>query len=229
MIFLFQTGEFPEKLSPFKSIMALAIEMGWIQWFAVVFSVIYVILAVKENVWCWFFGLIGVALSFKVYVDVQLYSDAILQIYYGAMSIYGWWHWTQHKKKQDSEMSISQQELLDARKLPVSTWSMQDHLTAIGIGVILSFLLGYMWTYFGAALPYIDAFTTSFSVIATIMVARKVLENWIYWIIIDFVCIFVYLHREIYLFSILFFVYLIIAIIGHFSWKKQYLVEIGNK
>lgn len=220
MIFLFQTGEISEQLSSYHSIMASAIEMGWIQWLAFFFSISYVILAVKENVWCWFFGLVGVVLSFKVYFDVQLYSDAILQIYYAGMSIYGWWNWTQHKKKKDFEINALGGEV---DNLPITTWRLQNHLIAIGIGVILSFLLGYMWTYFGAALPYIDAFTTSFSVIATIMVARKILENWIYWIIIDFVCIFVYLHREIYLFSILFFIYLVVAIIGHFNWRKQYI------
>ena len=203
---------------------ASAIEMGWVQWLAFLFSITYVILAVKENVWCWFFGLIGVLLSFKVYVDVQLYSDAILQIYYAAMSIYGWWSWTQYKKNENIDSKRLDIEVESGEsKLSITTWSLQNHLMVIGIGVILSFLLGYIWTYFDAALPYIDAFTTSFSVIATIMVARKILENWIYWIIIDFVCIFVYLHREIYLFSILFFIYLIVAIIGHFNWKKQYL------
>jgi len=196
--------------------------MGWIQWGAFVFSIIYVLLAARENIWCWFFGLISVILAFIVYIDpeVRLYSDALLQVFYAVMSIYGWWSWRARPQMTGDQLEIEEVPL------SISTWSIKEHLLAIILGTGLSFMLGWMWSQFGAALPYIDAFTSAFSIIATLMVTRKILENWLYWIVIDFVCIFVYIHRELYLFSLLFFIYCIIAIVGYINWRREYKVNL---
>ena len=184
--------------------------MNPIEILAVIFSIIYVILAARQNILCWLFGIIGVVLSFVVYVDVKLYSDATLQVFYLIMSIYGWWAWSAKR---------------EAEELSISVWPIQNHLLAVSGGILLALGLGSFWEWNGAALPYIDAFTTSFSIIATLMVTRKILENWIYWIIIDFVCIFVYYHREIFLFSALFLVYCIIAVFGFYNWRRQMSVN----
>jgi len=206
--------------SIFNQVLSAALGMGWLQWLATVFGIAYVILAARENFWCWPIGLVSVILAFFVYIDasVKLYSDAILQIFYAGMSIYGWWTWT-----RDS----SDDELLDDG-LSIGRWPMEYHLIALGGGVVLAGLLGLMWTQLGAALPYIDAMTTSFSVIATFMVTRKILENWLYWIVIDTVCIFVYIHRELYLFAILFLIYGIVAVVGYYSWQKDYKINVSH-
>ncbi len=199
--------------SVWESLQNIWIAMSPVEWWATVFSIIYVILAAKQNIWCWFFGIIGVVLSFYVYQGARLYSDATLQVFYLVMSFYGWYNWNKEKKEE---------------KLPISTWTWTQHLKAIAIGLLFSALAGAFWAWNGAALPYIDALTTSFSVIATFMVTRKILENWIYWIIIDFACVFIYFHREIYLFSFLFLIYCIIAVFGYFKWKANLRPKISS-
>lgn len=187
----------------------LIVAQGILQWMAFFFSVLYVIFAAKEEKICWLFGIISVVLYFFIYVapEVRLYSDALLQVFYFGMSIYGWVNWN---RMQESEEVIS-----------ITRWNWKDHLVAILIGLAGLFLLGWFWSFMNAALPYVDAMTTSFSIIATYMVVKKILENWLYWIVIDAVCIVVYLHRELHLTAFLFLIYLIIAIYGYYRWQSK--------
>ena len=90
----------------------------------------------------------------------------------------------------------------------------------------MTILLGLFWRFFGAAMPFIDASTTAFSILATFMVAEKILSNWIYWIIIDTISIMVYWMRDIPLIALLFAIYVILATFGYLSWKRQYGMQI---
>lgn len=210
-----------EELTFFETILQSAIELGPTQWLAVIFSIAYVILAAKESIWCWPFGIIGCVLSFIVYADpeVKLYSDAMLQVFYIGMSIFGWWNWNNNAK-----------EATDVKKkVEISRWPLKNHFIALIVGGFLAVLLGYFWTWMNAALPYADAFTTSFSIIATVMVTQKIIENWIYWIIIDLACIVIYLERELYLFTFLFLIYTVIAFFGYLNWKRQLSSNLKGK
>ncbi len=211
-----------ENISVFNQILASALEMGWLQWLAFIFGIVYVILAAKENPWCWPAGLISVIISFFVYVDpaVRLYSDAILQIFYAIMSIHGWRAWTRNSSPSLKEPLDSPEKTI----LKIHTLPIRRHLIFIAIGVVLAAIWGRIWLQFGAALPYIDAATTVFSLIATYLVTQKILENWLYWIVIDVVCIFVYFHRELYLFSIMFLIYAVVAVIGYNNWRRTHLI-----
>ena len=207
-----------EEISVFNQILASALGMGWLQWLAFIFGILYVILAAKENPLCWPVGLVSVVIAFFVYADpeVKLYSEAILQIFYAIMSIYGWWAWTRTES--------STIEILDSSNssLEIQQWPFKYHLGLFVFGLVLAIAWGrFTFLTFDASLPYIDAFTTAFSLIATYMVAQKVLENWLYWIFIDVVGIFVNFHKGLYLFAILFFIYTIVAVIGYFNWKKE--------
>ena len=98
---------------------------------------------------------------------------------------------------------------------------MQQHIKIISVGLLLSFAVGYLFTtYTETASPYIDALTTVFSVITTYMVVQKKLENWLYWVVIDVIYVFLYYSRGGYLFAILFVLYVIIAISGYLKWRK---------
>lgn len=212
-----------EDISVFNQILASALGMGWLQWLAFVFGIIYVMLAAREHVWCWPIGLISVVIAFFVYADpeIRLYSDAILQIFYAIMSIYGWWSWTRTKNGNTGFSDETE------GTLEIHEWTLKRHLILWGIGLVLAGVWGRVWLEFGAALPYIDATTTIFSLIATYMVTQKILENWLYWIVIDVVCIFVYLHRGLYLFAIMFLIYAIVAVVGYFNWRKEYQENIS--
>ena len=172
---------------------------------AVFFSVLYVILAVKESIWCWGAALISVTLYIYICYTAQLYPETGLQAFYLLMTFYGYHQWN----KNDSSLKIQQ-------------WTITKHLLILLIGALLTFLMGFYFTiYTNAAMPLVDSFTTVFSVFATYMVTKKVLGNWLYWIVIDIVSVYLYFSRDLQLTSLLFIVYTVIAIFGYFSWLKR--------
>ena len=172
---------------------------------AVFFSVLYVILAIKESVWCWGAAAISVILYIYICYTAQLYSETGLQFFYLLMAIYGYYQWN----KNDSSLKIQQ-------------WTITKHLFILLLGALLTFLMGFYFSiYTNAAMPLVDSFTTVFSVFATYMVTKKVIENWLYWIVIDAVSVYLYFSRDLHLTSLLFIVYTIIAIFGYFSWLKR--------
>lgn len=172
---------------------------------AVFFSILYVILALKESIWCWGAAAISVILYIFICYTAQLYPETGLQVFYLFMAFYGYYQWN----KNDSTLQIQQ-------------WTITKHLLILLIGAILTFLMGFYFSlYTNAALPLVDSFTTVFSVFATYMVAKKVLGNWLYWIVIDAVSVYLYFSRDLHLTSLLFMGYTIIAIFGYFSWLKR--------
>ena len=171
---------------------------------AVFFSILYVVLAAKESIWCWGAAAISVILYINICYTAQLYPETGLQIFYLFMAFYGYYHW--NKKEQE---------------LQISEWRISKHLLVLAIGAILTFLVGfYFTTYTNAAMPLVDSFTTIFSIFATYLVAKKILGNWLYWIVIDAVSVYLYFSRDLHLTSLLFLAYTIIAIFGYFKWLK---------
>ena len=172
---------------------------------AVFFSILYVILAAKESIWCWGAGAISVSLYIYICFFSKLYPETGLQVFYLFIAFSGYYHW--NKKEQS---------------LQISEWTIGKHLFILVIGAILTFLMGfYFATYTNAKMPIVDSFTTVFSVFATYMVAKKILGNWLYWIVIDAVSVYLYFSRDLHLTSLLFMVYTIIAILGYFSWMNK--------
>ena len=178
---------------------------SWIEIIAVLCSITYVVLAAKQNIWCWAFAVISVTLYIYLCLSIQLFAETGLQMFYLFMAIYGYYNWS----KSNDKFSIQQ-------------WSITKHLTLMLFGAISTFLIGYYFTsYTNAKIPIVDSFTTVFSVIATYMITKKVLENWLYWIVIDVVSVYLYFSRELHLTSLLFMIYSIIAVFGYFAWLKK--------
>jgi len=174
---------------------------------AVVFAIIYLLLAVKQDVRCWYAAIFSSFLYFFIMMSANLYMEAYLQIFYIIMAIYGWFQWNK----------ISE----DRSKFIVRTWSIKQHLIVISSIISLAYISGSLLNiYTEAALPFIDALTTWGAIIATYMVAKKLLENWIYWFVIDSISVLLFMSRGLYLTSVLFFVYLIIIYFGYKSWTK---------
>ncbi|NND33348.1 MAG: nicotinamide mononucleotide transporter [Saprospiraceae bacterium] len=194
-------------------IVAAAVSLGWLQWLAVLFNVLYVIFAAREQIICWVFGLVGVTLLFFIYLEARLYSDTVLQVFYMVMSVYGWISWS--KSKNDP--------------VKIHVLRLKSHLGLIVLGIAGTLVLGFVFGAMGAVVPYIDAFTSSFAVVATYLVAKKVLENWIYWIVIDSVCVVVYYTRDLPLISLLFALYTILAVFGLRSWQIRYKLQTTAK
>jgi len=176
---------------------------------AVVFAVAYLILAVRENSLCWYAAEISTLIFLFIFWDVKLYMESGLQIYYLAMAFYGWYQW------RDAQTETA--------SLQVSKWSARQHVVALALIATLTYVSGSLLNSgTDANLPYLDSFTTWASVVTTFMVARKILENWIYWLVIDSVSIYLYVDRELYFTSLLFAIYIVIIFFGWFAWYRSY-------
>jgi len=183
------------------------ISQNWMELTAVIFAILYLVLAVKQNILCWIAGIISAVLFFFIMRTAGLYMEANLQIYYVAMSFYGWSQWSKSARNQ--------------KIFVVNTWSKSQHLIAISIILILSLLSGLvLQTYTDAALPFFDALVTWGAVVATYMVAKQLLENWIYWLVIDSISIVLFIARDLWLTAFLFLVYIVIIYFGYQSWSK---------
>jgi nicotinamide mononucleotide transporter len=124
------------------------------------------------------------------------------------MGVYGWFLWASEKTEESNK---------------IIKWSKKTHFLNISVSLLIVILIGFIFdAYTNQANPYTDSFTSIFSLVATFMVTKKVLENWIYWIIIDAVSVYLFASRELYMTSILFLLYTGIAIFGYFKWKKQF-------
>jgi nicotinamide mononucleotide transporter len=185
------------------------LNMGWLEGLGVFFGILYIYFAAKEMIWCWYASLVSVSIYLVICYQVQLYAEMGLNVYYLGTTVYGWWHWRNPNRKE-KELSISRMKL-------------QEHGIFIIAGILFTLGLGYFLVEkTDAQLPYLDSFTTVFSVLTTLLVTRKVLENWLYWIIIDAVAVYIYFQRELYLTSLLMAAYVIIAAVGYFNWRKLY-------
>ena len=175
--------------------------------FAVIFALLYLFLAMKQNIACWYTAFISTLIYIIIYWDVSLYMESLLNFYYLLMAIYGWINW--NKKSQiDKNYVIS--------------WSYQNHIVVILLILILTVISGFSLQKTDAVYPYLDSFTTWASVITTFMVAQKILSNWIFWIIINSVAIFLNFDRELYLTVILLMTYQVMSIYGYYQWRKSY-------
>ena len=176
---------------------------------AVVFAVAYLVLAVRENSLCWYAAGISTLIFLFIFWNVKLYMESGLQIYYLAMAFYGWYQWRD-----------AQTETVSLR---VSKWRAKQHVVALALIATLTFVSGSLLNSgTDANMPYLDSFTTWASVVTTFMVARKILENWLYWLVIDSVSIYLYLDRELYFTSLLFAIYIVIIFFGWFAWNRSY-------
>jgi len=174
-----------------------------IEWIAVCSSIIYVILAARKLIYCWLFAFISSALFVYICFSANLYLESVLQLFYVVMAVVGFLLWN----KSDSGEII--------------TWPVKYHVINLSLSTLTALLLGYLFSvYTDQANPYVDASTTVFSLVATFMVTKKVLENWVYWIIIDAVSVYLYFSRDLHLTAVLFVIFTLLAITGYVSWNK---------
>ena len=182
---------------------------GW-EALAVVLGIAYLLLAMRESLWCWYAAFFSTLIYLFLMWSVGLIMETALQAYYLGMAVYGWWCW----RSGDAR---------NAAPLRITTWRWRQHALAVAAVVLLSGINGLLLSQFVIAKrPYIDAFITWSSVLTTWMVARKVLENWIYWLVIDSLSLALYLDRGLYLTALLFAVYLVIVVFGFFQWWRHY-------
>jgi nicotinamide mononucleotide transporter len=191
-------------------IQGFADKSSW-EWVAVVLALAYVILAAKENIWCWPAALGSTIIYTWLFYDVSLLMESALNVYYMVMAVYGFLMW------RNGSNSASH------NPLQISSWSLQKHLVCCAVLAVISLILGWiMSNYTHADFAYLDSATTVFAVFTTWLVAKKVLENWLYWIVIDFVSIYLYFSKSMMPTAALFVIYVVIAFMGYIQWQKRF-------
>ena len=174
------------------------------------FSFVYLYFSIKQNIWLWPLGIISSAIYAWVFFNAHIYADMGLQFYYVLISIYGWYQWSYNQTGQKTE-------ILKVRFTGKKLWFYIILLTTI-LFIIISQILVF---YTNSEVPYWDAFTTATGITATWMLAKKYIEHWLIWVLIDLVSSGLYYYKELYFTILLYLVYTAMAIIGYMQWKKD--------
>ena len=194
--------------------MALVRELPPLEAAGVLFGVLYLVLAIRESLWCWPAAFMSSALTVVVMFGARLYSEAALNVFYAAIAVYGWYQWRYGGRRSGES------------ELPISVWPLKNHMLAIGGSVALSAALGWLMSrHTDAAYPHLDAFVTVSSIVTTYMVARKLLENWLYWLVVDSLSMYLYWQRGLNLYVGLFGIYLVLVVIGLVRWHRDWRAQ----
>ncbi len=181
--------------------------MSPIEIVAVILGIANIVLVIRRSVWNFPVAMVMVALYFLIFREAKLYSDAGLQVFFAAVNLYGWWSW--HRNKVDAGEIV-------VRRLPAFGYALwiAGSVTAIGAWG------GFMGTYTGTSYPYWDASVAMLSVAGQILMTRRFVENWHYWIIVNLISIPLYVTKGLYLTAGLYGVFLVLAIAGLIEWRK---------
>jgi nicotinamide mononucleotide transporter len=179
---------------------------SWVEMLAAVLAVAYLVLAIRQRLECWVAAFVSSILYVWVLFTAHLYMESVLNAFYAAMAVYGFRQW---------------QRGGSGTVLAVSRWPMARHVAGAFCIVCLSAISSYFLRRFTpAAWPFVDSMVTWSSVFATFLVARKVYENWHWWLVIDSVSLCLYFTRHLYLTMLLFVLYLILIVIGMRQWRR---------
>lgn len=182
--------------------------MNLVELTGVVTGIACVWLAAKQNIWTWPISLISVGMYVFVFYDVRLYADMGLNIFYFITSLYGWYAWL-YGGKNHTERKVGR---VSRKELAV----------LLALALVFTVGLGYFLdNYTDADLSYTDSATTAVSLMGYWMMAKKQLENWIVWLVVDVVYVGVYTYKDLYLTSFLYFVFLLLSVKGYIDWKKD--------
>lgn len=173
-----------------------------------VLGLVYIFLSIRQNIFTWPVGLLTSALYIYVFLKTKFYADMALQVYYVGISIYGWYYWIKGNPEKESELPVVQ-----------TPHRFRVPLMVISI-VLFLFIAWILKNFTDSPIPFWDAFTTAFSLTATWMLARKYLETWLIWIVVDIVSAVLYAGKDLWATVILFTVYTGMAATGYFQWRK---------
>jgi nicotinamide mononucleotide transporter len=188
--------------------------ISYVELIGTLFGFVSVYLAARANILTWGTGIVNELFLFIMFFQIQLYADMFLQVYFFAVTLFGWYNWKK-KPKQNSITSIG---------FNAKLWTTGIIITGTVItGFLFSNIHLYLPKYFviGAAYPYIDSFVMILSIFATVLLARKKIETWYLWIIVDAVCVFLFFKKGTVFLALEYLIFLGMAVNGLFNWKKQ--------
>lgn len=177
------------------------------QWSALIFGVLYLILAGKNKNSCWVFSILStLSIAIEDFLYLHLYFNGIVQIFYSIISICGLYIWYNGSNNKT--------------KLRISRLSITNNIGYLLVALVISLPISYLMSInSNASFPFLDGFTCILSIIATFFMVYKIIDTWFYWTLINLICVYLFYSSGAPLISVLFLIYLILAIHG---WKKWY-------
>jgi nicotinamide mononucleotide transporter len=185
--------------------------LHWIEIIAATLGIIAIYFQIKVKPFYWVISLVVSSMYIIVYFSAKLYADMSMQFYYVGMSIYGLYVWLSGNYSSDKKI-IHISKIKDLK-----SWLLIALISALSF-----FIIGYILKNFtDSNVPWWDSFTTSLSFVATWMLARKKIENWLIWIVVDATSVALYIYKQLYPTTILFIILTLLAIVGYFQWKRE--------
>lgn len=179
-----------------------------LEWFGTITGFLCVYLAAKQHILNWPVAILSIFAYIWLFYDYKLYGDSFLQLYFLFTSIYGWYYWNKRKKEE---------------KQPITSLTKIQLIGVLIVCIILSALAGLILDQFtNSDVPYIDGTCTAISFVAQFLMTRKILQNWILWIIVDLCFIPLYIYKDLALTAVLYTLYLVLATIGYLDWKRTW-------
>ncbi len=194
------------------------LSVNYIEATGTIISIVYLYFSIKQNIWLWPLGLVSSAFYVYIFFVAKIYADMALQVYYVLISIYGWYTWSVANEKTETDARIKSVKNNDGLVISLTF-----------VSIILFIILSQILIHFtDSNIPYIDAFTTSLSIVATWMLAKRYLEHWMVWIIVDGVSSVVYVYKELYFTVFLYIIYTVMAVVGLQAWMKDLKLKTQN-
>src|SRR5688500_11598053 len=179
---------------------------------AALIGLAYLLLAVRRNLLCWLCAFVSTTIYVVLFAQANLYMQVALNLFYLAMAVYGFIDWRRGRT--------------DAGEVKIDSWTVNQHVTAAALVIIASAVNGWIlarWT--EAAAPYLDSFVTWGSVVTPWMVARRIIEKWLYWIVFDGAAVWLYYSQGLLVLALLFIIYLGIVVRGYFVWRREQALQ----
>ena len=188
----------------------------YIEILGTIVGIVYLWLEYKANIYLWLVSIIMPAIYLYIFYVAGLYADFAINIYYLLIAIYGWLAWKYGFKLFSLKKENNRVAVLKISSIPKKLW-----IRLFGVYALLQLLITWVLvTYTNSDVPWLDSFTTSVSIIAMWLLARKYVEQWLVWIIVDVVCVGLYIYKDLYFTSALYALYAIIAVFGYFKWRS---------
>lgn len=183
---------------------------------AALLALAYLWLALRESLWCWLCALLSSALYCGIFWEARLYMETLLNAFYAVMALIGWWQWRSGASASDA--------------LQIQTWPWQRHALCAAAVLLLAVVNGWLLAQFTAAVwPFADALIAWGGVLTTWLVVRKVLENWLYWLLLDALAVVLYTERGLYPTALLYALYLVLVVAGYLRWRRVYRQRVSER
>ena len=182
---------------------------NWLELFGVISTIVYLILSIRQSIWLWPLGALSSAIYIAVYFVNKFYADMGLQTYYLIISIYGFIAWATHQRSSGNSLAVCR------------TTSRQWLVLGVITAAIWGALYAILTLFTDSPVPVGDSFTTALAITATWMLTRKMIEQWLVFIVADVVSVALYFTRSMPLTAYLYIIYTTMAMVGYFKWKKE--------